>query len=373
MNRFALPFFLFLLFSCKEGKIDFPNITNQSTIKIDSLTFEKIEFDLEEYECSFYGYSYCINNEIHFIDKYFCWLFAFSPEGKILYRELGQGRGPKEVICKRISNICKLQNGDLLVLGYTLDHYFFNKQYERENAFLLSNNNSGDKFNSSETYTTFYPNLNIKNYKDYLYYNIYSESDNFNFIDTPEKYYQNSKNLMQVNKKNGKVEKLIVNYPPFYLKNIGKYNAFPSINYDIDAQGNFYIAHEADSTIYKYNKEFIPVIAFGYMGKNMNTNYKPITSWKNCSLILQEERESKGYYTSLFISDNNHILFRSYQKGKPSPNDGLQIYQNETLIGDVLTPKSFKIGGYIAPYYYSTIINDIENEKMYVYRFKLPV
>lgn len=372
MRKLFIYLFLIILFACKKEKNDFPPIKSQQNIKIDSLTFEKIDFDLNEYECSYYGYTYFTGNEIHFIDKYFCWLYAFSPEGKILYRELGQGRGPKEVVCKRISSIAKLQNKDLLILGYTLDHYFFNKNYEKKDAFLLSNNQSLNIFERSDTYTTFYPNLEIKDYDNNLFYNIYSESDHFNFIDTPEKYYKNCKTFMQVDRETGNVKKLFGNYPPAYLNNIGKYNSFLSLNYTIDSQGNFYIAYEADSTIYKYSKNFTPLKAIGYKGKNMATNYKRLDSWKDFSTNMQDERSTKGYYISLYVSEFNNVIFRSYQKGIHTNNDGLQIYQNDTLIGDICTPKFFKIRGYIAPYYYSEIINDVENEKMYIYRFKLP-
>ena len=204
-----------------------------------------------------------------------------------------------------------------------------------------------------------------------LYYNIYSESDNFNFIDTPEKYYKKSQTLMQVNKNNGKVERVFCSYPPFYQNDIGAYNAFPSLNYAFDDAGNLYVAFEADSTIYMYEKDKYPVRALGYMGRDMNRNYNPIVNWEECSEIMYKERNTKGYFTSLFVSPVNQDILRTYQKGEPLCNGGLQIYRKGVLIGDVKTPCVFKIKGYISPYYYSDIIFDVDNEKMYVYRFKL--
>jgi hypothetical protein len=41
------------------------------------------------------------------------------------------------------------------------------------------------------------------------------------------------------------------------------------------------------------------------------------------------------------------------------------------LIADLSVPKGFKIGGYVAPYYYSQAIADIDKELLIVYRFKL--
>lgn len=362
---------LFILYGCQNAELSYPPIISQSDIRIDSIQFEKIELDLQEYECSYYGFSFVKDRKIYYMDKYFCWLFIFSDTGELLSRELGQGRGPKEVVCKRISSISSCQNGDLLVMGYTLDHYFFNKELEKTKAFLLENNKEKKIAENSNTYTTFYPNLEIKNADGSLYYNIYAEANNFNFIDTPKKYYLHAKTLMEADLNNGKVKRVLGNYPPFYQNGIGKYNAFLSLNYNFDIQGHLYVAYEADSTIYKYEKTGYPVQAFGYMGKDMNRDYKRIESWKNFGTLMHEERQNKGYYTSLFVSPVNNYVLRTYQKGCHSPNDGIQIYQNGILIGDVEIPKSIKINGYMAPYYYSEIIADTENEKLYIYRFQL--
>ena len=368
---FCLSLFLLSLLACQEEKRYYPKTVNSRNIQIDSVKFERLELDLHEYESSYYGYSFINDSCIYYVDKYLCWLFAFTKDGSLLFRELGQGRGPREVGCKRISGVANCQNNEFLILGYTLDHYFFKSTFDRSNAFLLENNIAGTIYEKSDTYTTFYPNLEIRNSGNSLYYNIYSESDNFNFIDTPEKYYEKARALMQVNKNNGKIERVFCPYPSFYQSDIGLYNAFPSLNYAFDLTGNLYVAFEADSTIYVYEKDKYPVGAFGYMGRDMNRNYIPIVNWNECSEIMYKERNTKGYFTSLFVSPVNQDVLRTYQKGEPLFEGGLQIYRKGILIGDVTTPCTLKISGYIPPYYYSDIIFDIENEKMYIYRFKI--
>lgn len=366
-----LGVFLSLIIACQEDVSYYPKIVNYRNIQIDSIEFERLELNLNGYESSYYGYSFVDDSCIYYVDKYYCRLFVFTKDGNLLFRELGQGRGPREVNCKRISGAIKCQDHELLVLGYTLDHYFFRSDFEKSRVFLLENNAAGTIYEKSDTYTTFYPNLEIKNSGNSLYYNVYSECDDFNFIDTPEKYYEMSRTLMQVNKDNGKVERFFCFYPPFYQNNIGSYNAFPSLNYAFDSAGNLYVAFEADSTIYMYEKDKYPIGAFGYMGRDMNRNYIPIVNWKKCSEIMYKERNAKGYFTSLFVSPVSQDVLRTYQKGEPLFNGGLQIYRKGVLIGDVKTPCVFKIKGYMPPYYYSDIIFDVENEKMYVYRFKI--
>ena len=372
-NTLILFSLLSIFISCGKGTSFYPNIVSQQNIQIDSIEFEEVELNLNDYECSYYGYSYIRDSNLYFVDKYLCWLFIFNSKGQVIQRELGQGRGPNEVVTTNISSIASCQNGDLMVLGYTLDHYFFNKDFKRINTYMLQENNKTEIHENSDTYTTFYPNLVIKNFGDKLYYNLYSEAENFNFVYTPEKYYPKAYTLMQTNRDSGRVEKLLCPYPPFYQEHIGELDAMISLNYDFDSEGNLYVGFEADSTIYKYKQDEYPIKAFGYKGKNMNQNYQAIRSWEECSKMVSEDRTNKGYYTSLYVSPTDNYIFRTYQKGSHDSTDGLQIYQNEVLIGDVPAPKGIKIIGYIAPYYYSEIMTDIDidNDKMYIYRFKL--
>ena len=107
-----------------------------------------------------------------------------------------------------------------------------------------------------------------KNFKNKLYYNIYSEANNFNPINTPEKILSKSvRTHAKPTKKMDMLKKLLCPYPPFYQAHIGELDAMTSLNYDIDPEGNLYVGFEADSTIYKYEKDKYPVKAFGYKGK----------------------------------------------------------------------------------------------------------
>ena len=64
-------------------------------------------------------------------------------------------------------------------------------------------------------------------------------------------------------------------------------------------------------------------------------------------------------------------MFRSYSKGEKESSDGLQIYQDRTLIADIDVPKGFKPIGYIKPYLFSDAIVDEGKMRVYVYRVRL--
>ena len=51
--------------------------------------------------------------------------------------------------------------------------------------------------------------------------------------------------------------------------------------------------------------------------------------------------------------------------------DGLQIYKNGVLLGDVDVPKNSHVIGYIPPFYYAAIDTDDESETITMYKFKL--
>ena len=99
--------------------------------------------------------------------------------------------------------------------------------------------------------------------------------------------------------------------------------------------------------------------------------YVKIDDFEVMSKYYMSEKQSKGYYTWLEYVDETGLLFRSYQKGGSQSTDGLQIYKDGVLLGDINVPKGLKVMGYVSPYYYSYVIADEEREIMYMYRFKL--
>ena len=56
--------------------------------------------------------------------------------------------------------------------------------------------------------------------------------------------------------------------------------------------------------------------------------------------------------------DETGLLFRSYRKGGGSVTDGLQVYRDGVLVGDVDVPLGFRMAGYVEPYYYSYVVPD---------------
>ena len=83
-----------------------------------------------------------------------------------------------------------------------------------------------------------------------------------------------------------------------------------------------------------------------------------------------QNRKDRGFYNGIIYIEETDILLRTYQKGSET-GGGLQIYKQSVLIGDIDVPESFKVLGYIFPYYYATCGIDEDNERIVLYKFKI--
>jgi len=226
--------------------------------------------------------------------------------------------------------------------------------------------------NEFSLYTLDYENLTLRaDSKNYLYIPIYAENPRFNAFSS-SRYYEEGRILAKLDLKEGKIEQVLGKRSAEYLKYkyLGHHATF---SYDIDGKDNFYIGHEIDSIIYKYDNDFNLIGKFGFAGKAMDQNYKEVPEF-DLRLLREaygKDRPTRGYYHYVEYIDDQNLLFRSYTKGGSSTVDGLQIYKNESLIADVHVPKGLVVRGYIAPYFYGESI--LENdEDLQLYRFKLP-
>ncbi len=371
-------FFLILLIGCSrheemsfEEYFDIKPTTNKN-ILVDRIKLDTVDF--ETINSSFSGQLQINNGLLYFIDSRFCWVFVFDPNGHLLYRELGQGRGPNEVPVKSIDAFSFLPDGQKIILGSTSDYYLIDKNWEidSKNRFNITYNNT-NRENPEEpaTYTFDYENLFIRSdSKGHIYIPIYGESKLFNPFS--RRYYTEGRILLKVDYRNNKIKEVVGRRSPRYLdyKYLGHHAFF---HYDIDSNDNFYVSHEIDSLIYVYNHSFKPLKALGFKGKNMNTDYKELATLdaKQFRNLYFNDKPKRGYYTWIKYFDEKNLLFRSYKTNPDTSCDGLQIYRNNTLIADVAVPKNFNVIGYIKPYFYSNAQIDEMNEIIKVYRFEL--
>jgi hypothetical protein len=349
-------------------------------IQIDSISIEAI--NISNISTSFSGVFEIFDNKINFVDQRFGWVYQFNPNGKLINRYLGQGEGPNEINTSYIDGYVKLGNGNHTFLGSTFDlHIHSGSDFERIRSYTFSwdgeqdvnkvRSSSSPDVNQFALYTLDYQNLIIReDQNSNIYLPIYGETRYFNGVNS-DFYYDEGHILARLNLESGKIDKVLGKRSNRYLENrYLPHHAF--FSYDIDQNNYFYISHEIDSLIYKYNKEFELVSVFGAKGVNMNTDYIPMKEFdpKVFKDLYFNQRPKLGWYSYLEFVDELGLLFRSYKKGEHSLKDGLQIFDDETLIADVEVPKSFRVKGYIKPYIYGELQNQ-NDSKLNLYRFKL--
>ncbi|MFQ3212970.1 MAG: hypothetical protein ACI9XJ_001824 [Marivirga sp.] len=379
--RLYLFFLLITIFGCSSQKEKSTTIKSSSkqAIQIDTLLIDQIM--LEDVNTSYVTEFYIGNDGINVIDKRFGWIFHFDFGGNLISQSLGQGAGPKEINTSYIDGFVQLPNRKMLFMGSSFDIHYHDKDYERiqtkQLSWLGSQNpnkvRKGPGFDPNEflLYTLDYQNMVLRTDNNgYFYIPINGELAHFNGY-TSHEYYQEGRILAKVAIDEMKVVDLLGTRSKKYLnyKYLGHHARF---SYDIDNQNMFYVSHEIDPLIYLYNSSFELKSKFGVEGKDMDTSYTEITELdpKKIRNLFFNERPKLGWYHHIEYFDNLDILFRSYKKGIEEQLDGLQIYKNKILVGDVSVPKGLKVIGYKEPYFYAEA-NSEEVTDLFIYKFKV--
>ncbi len=369
--------FLLLLASCSSPEPNkdieklFPSPTkdNKCDLKLTSIDVEP--FSLDSVESSYMGYLEMSRDTVYLIDKRFCWIFRFTKDGRFIDRQLGLGEGPKEYNCGIIEGYCHLQDGNWTFLDPGAGCNFFSNSFDRQKRLqiLIEGSEENKSYENPRIYTKDYGFLILKQMGDYLYYNVVAwQGMTEDFMSNTTNYFRNTRILMKMNLKTGKVEQLLGGFPSLYER---RHAVFQQVSFDVNQEKKrFYVSYDADSLIYCYDKDYQPLYSFGWQGKDMKTDYNSY-SWETLLKQRPKIRSEYSYYHDIKYIEELGLLFRPYKKSPDSEADGLQIYRGQTLIADVAVPKGMVVLGYSEPYVYGTTSMDGIRESVDMFRFKL--
>lgn len=330
------------------------NTPSISTIKIDSIQFK------DDIETSSVGDFSILNDTLYFSDHLFGYLFRLNKEGNFIDKNIGKGNGPNEA---RAFNYSIVANGGYYFLdGGSSNFYFFNKNFKKEKDMRVNWENKRSKqevlanpdptLGDSYEFGFGYPGVFKIWDKNHVAIAITASHPKFNGYFDTDLYYNHSRILALVNLESGKIEKYIGRRSPVYLnyKNLPNFDHFSFEITDSQIFVNFY----ADPNIYILDKKEGKAIGkFGQIGKNMKTDYPVTKTYEQAEDKWEEDQANYGYYHYLKYIANKKILFRGYRKGAGSTTDGLQIYKENQLIGDVAVPKGLQIIGMIGDDFYA--------------------
>ena len=372
-----LSILLLTTISCAKDKNMFPipdiNIREDRNI---AYTIDTLLID-PTINSTFEGNMGVHNNRLYFIDKLFCTIHFFDSTGKISFRSLGLGRGPTETTIGEIRAHTFLSNGYLCLQGPSDDVLLFDPEYKID---LSKTYRKGRRpyepgveigYDQFEMYSMRDP-LVCRSYQNSVFTNNRAEDQTFNYFQTPDIFVKEYRNITEQRLDKKETGRLMGRgMPNIYKNRSDTHYIFSSTFFDIDHNGSFYVAYMADSLIYKYDKDYRPLYSFGFEGRSMDKEYTSIKAIEDIRDKGIVQYKTKGYYTWVEYIGELDYLLRSYSKGEKELSDGLQIYQNRTLIADIDVPKGFKPIGYIKPYLFSDVIVDEEKMQMYVYRLNI--
>lgn len=387
MNFNSIILYLFLFFiicsSCrKEQDISYLNKSVEFFPRKE-ISIERIKIDTlinDSFIFSSYGAWVIFNDSLTLLDKRLDSAYVFSDELIHHSTYLGKGDGPN-----LLTNIIlehTVMDDFLVLLGGNYDYHLINKNWEIEQGGQLDFYHEKTPYeellkNPKAHYVGLYEVLSehLKLGHDYqgnLIFSIAIPHPDFNYL-WHEEFYNEARILGKINPNDGKVS-IHGRYSPIYhqYKFLSTLIGAP-FSY---VEANTYIqGYEADSILYKLNDAGEVNYAFGVAGKEMNMayeNFRP-QDYEEYDAVWDLDRDRLSYYYSLDYIKETGLLFRVYTKSNPLV-DGLQIYRDDTLIGDIEVPKDFLFVGYKAPYYYGEFKYSVDKEEdsIQLLRFEIP-
>lgn len=337
---------------------------NIISIKIDTISID------QSIETSLVGEFWTFEKSLYFSDKYFNYIFQFDKDGILIDKYVGKGKGPNEVV--GFNYAVPTSDGFSLLFGGNNSLSFFDKNWNKTAGFRINWDIKSLKKeilenpqpNETGAYEFDYglPDI-IKPWdENHMAIAITASHPKFNGYFNSSLYYNQSRILAIVNNKTGKVVKLIGRRSPYYLLHSNLPN-FDHFNYEI-ISNNVFVNFWADHSIYIIDKkDGLAIGKFGSPGKNMKINYPITKSYEEAENQRATDEFNFGYYHYLKYLPEENLLLRGYTKGKGTTTDGLQIYKNYTLIGDIEIPKGLKIIGFIDHYFYGYQLEPNEKDQ----------
>ncbi|MHA7944854.1 hypothetical protein ACJOV8_017385 [Formosa sp. 3Alg 14/1] len=384
---FFLITIIYINYSCKED-VDigedstafynveylssYKNIASKLKVKIDTL---RIQGDIET---SFVGDFSIFNDTLYFSDNFFGYLFRFNKDGSLIDKHIGRGKGPNEVL--GFSDTAISNNNYVFLNDGNGSLCIFNKSFEKEEHHIIDwqvtrsyqdiKKNPIPSLIDSYEFDYAMPNIFKQWDKEHVAIALYATHPKFNGYFDTSLYYNYSRILAIVNIKSGKVVDLVGRRSPLYLS----YNNLPNFDhfgFEV-AKDNVFINFWADPTIYVLDKEKkVAIGKFGVPGIDMKSNYPTTNGYEEAEELFQQHIQDYGNYRYVKFIPGQNLLLRGYTKGKGSLNDGLQIYKDYSLIGDVEVPKNLEIIGAIGDEFYAVSTFSNEENELVIYKINL--
>ena len=322
------------------------------------------------------------NGRLLFVDAYMVGVRVYDIKGNFISRHINRGRGPNEMIGEAYVSEAT-DNGGLVMINSSWQMYFYDSLYRRQAdpyGFLsdirLAGGDWKDLLMNPDPQVKymyeFFPLVQrIKVTDSIMVMPIITEHIRYNGYETGDnagRYWKEVYNMIFIDLKNRVTGDLFGSYPPVYRQN--NIPVFSQFDFDVDKEkGNLYVGFAADSLIYVRDlKSGRLLYDFGCSANGVSDNYPSTGSFEQYESRYKEDRKKYGYYTQLIKVGN--YLFREYKK-EGDAGFGLQIYDDNVLIGNVDTYEPIRIIGEYDGWLYCSLPADLDNECFRILKFTL--
>lgn len=367
---------LLILWACSKKEVtqqDTPIISEIATSLVSEIKIDSISLAPEKY--SGLGRLELINNKIVYLDLVDHTVNFFDESLKLEGVYGGQGNGPNEV--QSINYIAEAPGSNYLMIdnfGFNvfendsikLSFKLFDWDSQTSSQELLANPNAEDKGMYTIDWS---PNIQsnfTSIHNGFLYLPIITEHPEMNAYQD-EEFYTDTYAIGKFNIESGKLEKMGVNWPSFYLENKFIPN-FAGLDLT-HLKDHLIVGFQTDSLIHIYDENLQLVKKFGVSGKGFKYEYKRTRTVEEAIDSWDSDLMDQSYYASLWSNEN--MVFRIYHPNGKNGHTKMQVYQGEVLTHDVQVPQRFRVIGKIGDYYYADGHVSETDESLFVYRFKL--
>lgn len=367
MKKLLLTACVGFLFACSsetDFSFDAPNRSVRA-LRQHPPVLERIP--LPDVETSGIGMTMVGDDKLYFADKKVQSVYEFDPANGSARKVLGFGRSKREFAgginaiyyagddLFRIVSDCWLATFKRDSIGFLEQSHFFTLQKDESDSEIYA---------KADKYTYLYDKLRAREYNDTLYLSIAGNHPMMNMY-IPG-YFRKARIIEGIPLAKGKSNFVMGRLSPGLADQKGKRQFF-MFDFDLDAEGNFYVTYELDSLIYKFDHDFRIVETFGNAGRDMDfTEHRTLVSSEFKAAYVSERK--KAHYRS--IRRVGDYTFRSYAKRTDAATDGLQIYFRNELIADIDTPRGMDLVGKIGDEYYSNLLST-DDDRLAGYRLKL--
>lgn len=320
---------------------------------------------------------------LYFIDSHVVGVNVFDLSGEFMTSNINHGRGPDELLSPSEYSCLDTHTNNLVI--YDTNYAFqvfdesFHKDYSSEVWVWLAS-----KMYDKSTYSRKIVNNPKPSYLGVYDYNFMSnrissrdgcvtlpviiEHPKYNGYDpksNARQYWKYSSIFLSFDVHNitGSY-RLFGNYPPVYrTMNCPIFSTYDFVEFE----DRYIVSFAADPNLYVMDLKGNLLYSFGVPGDNVSCRYPSTKSFQEYEAEYASQRKRFGYYDRLYF--NGGLLLREYY------DDGskwhLQVYENDTLIGEFQLDSHLEIFGYHDGCYYALKQASLEDENFIITKFKL--